>query len=173
MRIHSLGLSVVAGFAATFAPVSAQTAPPAGLATAASAVACPRGPVSIYFASGDVTASPQTRALLGKVGETAGSCQPDHVDLVARIHVNDRDSVAEGDSALAIALERLSLVADDLVAHGLPSDRIRISAVAAEPGQSPPMNQVEIVFRKDGEAPLVDAPDAAPRPMPRLPVSII
>lgn len=172
MKHGILGIGLVAGLTATLAPVHAQNAPPTALATA-SATACPRGPVSIYFASGDVTASPQTRALLGKVGETIGSCQPDHVDLVARVRIDARGDIAEGDSAMAIALERLTLVADDLVAHGLPADRIRVSALAAEPGEAPPLNQVEIVFRKDGDTPLVDTPEAAPRPMPRLPVSII
>lgn len=172
MRRSILDYGLVAAVAASFVPAQAQTAPPTALATA-SATACPRGPVSVYFASGDVTASPQTRALLGKVGETVGSCQPDHVDLVARVHIDAHGDIAEGDSAMAIALERLTLVADDLVAHGLPADRIRVSALAAEPGEVPPLNQVEIVFRKDGDTPLVDAPEAAPLQIPRLPVSII
>ena len=44
---------------------------------------CPPTPVSVYFASGEVTASPQTQALLGKIRQTATSCQPDRIDLVA------------------------------------------------------------------------------------------
>src|SRR5262245_15194774 len=65
--------------------------------------ACPRDVVKIYFASGAVTASPQAQALIGKIGETASDCEPDHIDLVTRF-----DPSTDGDRAVNVALERLA-----------------------------------------------------------------
>ena len=59
--------------------------------------ACPGAPLSLYFASGDVTASPQTDVLIGRIGETATTCQADRIDLIAHI-----DATADGDRAVRV-----------------------------------------------------------------------
>ncbi len=123
----------------------------------ASADLCPRNALKIYFASGDVIASPQAEALIGKIGETASSCLPDNIDLVAHF-----DTVADGDRAVSVALERLSRVAADLVSRGISSDRIRIAARAARVGEVPAssLNQIDVLFRKAD--PAAAEPDEAP-----------
>ena len=123
-----------------------------------STTSCPRGAVSIYFASGDATASPQAQALIGKIGETATSCQPDRVDLVARI-----DVTTDGDKAVAVALERLGNVAADLVSHGLSPDRIRVAALSAVNLQGPRLNQIDVLFSKDNQ-PADEVPPPSPPP---------
>lgn len=147
-------LSLAAGLLAG-APAGAQSKP------SANSVSCPRGVVKIYFASGDVTASPQAQALIGKIGETATSCEPDHIDLVTRF-----DPGADGDRAVALALERLSAVVTDLVSRGISADRIRISAQAVKAGEYPAghLNQVDVLFRKAGET-LEDAELPPPAPV--------
>ncbi|MDP3738687.1 MAG: hypothetical protein Q8R02_14925 [Hyphomonadaceae bacterium] len=135
------------------------------LVSAASAVAqsapdtsCPRAPLSIYFASGDVTASPQAQELLGRIGETVTSCAPDRIDLIAHI-----DASVDGARAVTVALQRLNMVAGDLVARGLPADRIRVAARAPEAGE--PVvgpNQINILFRKAEPAP--DSPTPVSQP---------
>jgi hypothetical protein len=105
---------------------------------------CPRGPVTVYFASGAATATPQIEALIGKIGDTATTCEADRVDLVAHI-----DPGVDGEEAASLALERLKMMMKDLVAHGLPADRIRLSAQAPMDGEpSARFSQVEVVFRK-------------------------
>jgi hypothetical protein len=152
MRLLLLS-SLAAGLMAV-APAGAQTKP------SANPVSCPRGVVKIYFASGDVAASPQAQALIGKIGETASSCEPDHIDLVTRF-----DPSVDGDRAVAIALERLSAVVADLVSQGISVGRIRISAQAVKAGEYPAghLNQVDVLFRKAGETPEeADLPPPAP-----------
>lgn len=115
---------------------------------------CPRSPVSIYFASGDVTGSPEAHALLVRVGDTATRCEADTIDLIAHI-----DPQADGDRAVTVALERLNKIARDLIARGLPAGRIRIAARAPEPGE--PVagpNQINIVIRKSEDAPTTPQP---------------
>jgi hypothetical protein len=111
---------------------------------------CPLGPVSVYFASGAATATPQVQALMGKIGDTAASCEADRIDLVAHI-----DPGVDGEGAAAVALERLKLLMKDLVARGLPVERIRFDAIEGAPSGS--FNQVDVVFRKtdvtDGHPP--------------------
>jgi hypothetical protein len=124
----------------------------------ASEATCPRAPVSIYFASGDVTGSPEAQALLIRIGDTATRCEADTIDLIAHI-----DPQADGDRAVTVALERLNKVARDLIARGLPAGRIRIAARAPEPGE--PIagpNQINVVIRKSEETP------APPPPPSRL-----
>ncbi len=133
-----LGLLCLAGFFAGGA--NAQEPQTASVSS------CPRGALSIYFASGDATASPQAQALIGKIGETASSCGPDRVDLIARI-----DTATDGDRAVAVALERLGTVAADLVSHGLSADRIRVAALSAVNPQGPRLNQIDVVFSKDNQ----------------------
>lgn len=105
-------------------------------------VSCPRGRLSIYFASGETTATPEAVTLIGRIGETAANCQPDGIDLVARV-----DSRVDGDRALALALARLSEVADDLVEQGVSVERIRVAAQASGGGASS-INQIDVLFRK-------------------------
>ena len=122
-------------------------------------ISCPRGAVKIYFATGDVAASPQAQALIGKIGETATSCEPDHIDLITRF-----DPGADGDRAITVALERLSTIVADLVSRGISVDRIRISAQAVKTGEYPAghLNQVDVLFRKAGEGPDEIPPPEAP-----------
>lgn len=105
-------------------------------------VSCPRARLSIYFASGETTASPEALTLIGRIGETAANCQPDGIDLVARV-----DARVDGDRALAVALARLTEVADDLVEQGVSVDRIRVAAQASG-GSASAINQIDILFRK-------------------------
>ena len=105
-------------------------------------VSCPHARLLIYFASGQTTATPEALALIGRIGETAASCQPDGIDLVARV-----DSRVDGDRALALALARLSEVADDLVEQGVSVERIRVAAQAAG-GTAAAINQIDVLFRK-------------------------
>jgi hypothetical protein len=111
--------------------------------------ACPRGPVSIYFATGDVTPSPQTQAVLGKVSETAGDCAADRFDIVAHV------DAAEGEHALALALDRLKLVADELVLLGLPASQIRVATDTPDPDRRASVGhrQIDIRFWKGEDAP--------------------
>jgi hypothetical protein len=154
--MRSLLLISAAGLLA-LAPAGAQTSP-----QGKSVAACPRGVVKIYFASGDITVSPQAQALIGKIGETATSCEPDHIDLVTRF-----DPSADGDRAVAVALERLSTVVTDLVSRGISVDRIRISAQSVKAGEYPAghLNQVDVLFRKAGET--ADEPTPVPAPTVR------
>lgn len=128
------------------------------MAQAASDASCPRAPVSIYFASGDVAGSPEAEALLVRIGDTATRCEADIIDITAHI-----DPGADGDRAVTVALERLNKVARELIARGLSAGRIRIAARAPEPGE--PVagpNQINVVIRKSEDAP------AAPPPPSRL-----
>jgi hypothetical protein len=154
--IRTLGiLALAAGIHLVSAGVAAaQTVEPA-----AASDACPRKALKIYFASGDVNASPETEALIGRIGETASTCGPDNLDLVAHFDVS-----VDGDRAVSIALERLAKVAEDLVAQGISADRIRIAARAVKAGEAATasLNQVDVLFRK---ADPVDTL-ADPRPAP-------
>jgi hypothetical protein len=117
---------------------------------------CPHGPVTVYFASGAATATPQVEALIGKIGDTAASCEADRIDLVAHI-----DPGIDGEGAASVALERLKLMMKDLVARGLPVDRIRFAAQAPVEGEpAARFSQVDVVFRK---ADIDDAPPAQGR----------
>jgi hypothetical protein len=150
----SVGLVV---FAFAFSDAEAQTS------TATSAT-CPRGALKIYFASGGVTASPQAQALIGKIGETATSCEPDHIDLVAHF-----DPAVDGLRAVTVALERLSTVSADLVSQGFSASRIRIAAQAVKAGEVPVghLNQIDVLFRKASET-----SDGGGDPAPVTPATI-
>ena len=140
---------VIAGLFALDASAQDVSKSPSERQTVSADSACPRRPLSIYFASGQSTASPQAQALITKIGETATTCQPDRVDLIARIN-----TAVDGQRALAVALERLNTVAADLVSHGLPADHIRVAALSAP--QGPPLNQIDVLFStvaKDGLSP--------------------
>jgi outer membrane protein OmpA-like peptidoglycan-associated protein len=137
----------VAGLGAVSGGAAAQTA----------SDSCPPAPLSIYFASGDIKASPQTEALIVRIGDTATRCQADTIDLVAHI-----DFKVDGERAVTIALERLAKVAHDLVARGLPADRIRVAARApmkGEPVAGP--NQINVLIRKSEGATQPAAPGPA------------
>jgi hypothetical protein len=167
MNNRILNIAMVASFISLSSAIGIADAQVAS-ALPAAAASCPRGPVSIYFAAGETTASPQAQALLGKIGETVGICQPDRIEVVARVFVDENGQDDEGDMAMSLALKRLSLVADDLMARGLPADRIHVSALAAAPGTSPGpgLHQIEILFQKDGDLP--DPPTASERVVPSV-----
>lgn len=136
----------------------------AGAQTPSSAseyVSCPRSRLSIYFASGETAASPEALALIGRISETAADCQPDGIDLVARI-----DARVDGERAVTLALARLSAVADDLIAKGVSVDRIRVAAQSSQDARSPTsgLNQIDVLFRKSAEA----ADNVASPPAPRI-----
>jgi hypothetical protein len=158
--IRTLGiLAAIAGIHLVSAgAAAAQTVEPA---TAADA--CPRNILKIYFASGDVNASPETEALIGRIGETASTCGPDNLDLVAHFDVS-----VDGDRAVSLALERLARVADDLVAQGISADRIRVAARAVKAGEAATasLNQVDVLFRKADTAEASVAPQT---PVVRIP----
>ena len=144
-------ISAAASISAVFATSVAAQSPE---------TACPRAPLSIYFASGDVTASPQAQELLGRIGETLNSCAPDRIDLIAHI-----DASVDGARAVTVALQRLNMVAGDLVARGLPADRIRVAARAPDAGE--PVvgpNQINILFRKAEPAADVETPVPVSQP---------
>src|SRR5689334_21088374 len=162
--IRTLGiLAAIAGIHLISAgAAAAQTVEPA---TASDA--CPRNILKIYFASGDVNASPETEALIGRIGEAASTCTPDNLDLIAHFDVR-----VDGDRAVSLALERLAKVADDLLAQGISADRIRIAARAVKAGEAATasLNQVDVLFRK---ADPDDAPAAPQAPAVRIPSDAI
>jgi hypothetical protein len=132
----------------------------AGAQTVSSAseyVSCPRGRLSIYFASGETTASPEAEVLIGRISETAANCQPDGIDLLARI-----DARVDGERAVTLALARLSAVADDLIAQGVAVERIRIAAQTAGSGSGSTLNQIDVLFRQSRQT----ADDVAIQPTP-------
>jgi hypothetical protein len=123
--------------------------------------ACPRGPVSIYFPAGEATVSPQTQAVLGKVRETAGECAADRFDIVAHV------DAAEGQHALGLALDRLKLVAERLVALGLPVGQIRLATDTPDADRRADVGrrQLDIQFWKREET---RAPENAEASRPRV-----
>ncbi len=132
--------------------------PGAEPSSATADISCPHGRLSIYYASGEADASPQAEALIGLISEHAARCNADGVDLIARI-----DARVDGANALTLALQRLSAVAADLVAKGVPVDRIRVAAQSAKTPASASITQVDVIFRKADETPEVAAPAPAPR----------
>ena len=123
------------------------------MSSASEYVSCPRGRLSIYFASGETKTSPEAVVLIDRISETAASCQPDGIDLVARI-----DKRVDGDQAMSFALARLAAVSDDLVAKGVSVDRIRVAAQAAGMPPETQLNQIDVIFRKADPTPEVAAP---------------
>lgn len=119
---------------------AAQTA-----SSASEYASCPRGRLSIYFASGETKTSPEAIILIDRISETAASCQPDGIDLVARV-----DKRVDGDQAMSLALARLAAVSDDLVAKGFSVDRIRVAAQAVGMTPETQLNQIDVIFRKTG-----------------------
>lgn len=150
-RLAFLGFSAVLLLAGAGAGAQTRTSP-------SEYVSCPLARLSIYFASGETTVLPEALALIGRIGETAANCQPDGIDLVARV-----DARVDGDRALAVALARLSEVADDLVEQGVSVDRIRVAAQASG-GLASSINQIDVLFRKSASetADEVAAPPAGP-----------
>jgi hypothetical protein len=139
-------LSVAIAIALLEAGAAAQTL--SSTASGSEYTPCPRGRLAIYFASGDTTASPQAEALIERVSEAAATCQPDGIDLIAHI-----DARVDGDSAVAVALARLNTVAGDLIAQGVPVERIRVAAQAGLSPAAPTLTQIDVLFRKSGDAP--------------------
>ena len=138
----------IAGFIGAFGALVLSGAG-AGAQTVSSAseyVSCPRGRLSIYFASGETTASPEAEALIGRISQTAANCQPDGIDLVARI-----DARVDGERAITLALARLAAVADDLIAQGVAVERIRVAAQTSGLAPSSTLNQIDVMFRKSAE----------------------
>ena len=148
MRTLGIAAAIAAIHLVSAASAAAQTADPA-----AADDACPRNALKIYFASGDVNASPQAEALIGRIGETASTCGPDHLDLVAHF-----DIAVDGGRAVSVALERLARVADNLVAQGISADRIRVAARAVKAGEAATasLNQIDVLFRKAESEPVIE-----------------
>jgi outer membrane protein OmpA-like peptidoglycan-associated protein len=142
IRVLLACAALVLGGAAASAQAPAPTTGP-GTRGPSSEPPCPRGRLSIYFASGEATASPQAEALITRISEHAASCNADGLDLVARIDVR-----VDGDRALALALQRLGAIADGLIASGIPVDRIRLGALGASSPAAPNLNQIDILIRK-------------------------
>lgn len=142
------GLAIVAGSLAFAQLALAQTSP-----AAITSAACPSGLLSVYYARGEATPSEETVSLIGRIGAEAAACQPDGIDLVTQI-----DNSGEED-AVPLALARLGNVASELIASGVPADRIRL---AARPGgvSTSPMGEVSVIFRKP-----VSGPDDAAAPV--------
>ncbi|MFT3725561.1 MAG: hypothetical protein QM773_18480 [Hyphomonadaceae bacterium] len=151
MRLSRI-LAVSTLFAISAAGAFAQP-PEAGPASASTEATCPRGRLSIYYASGEAAASQPAEALIGLISEHALACKADGLDLIARI-----DSRVDGDGALSLALKRLNDVADELVARGVPADGIRVAAQAASSPAAPNINQIDVIFRKADPADEVVAP---------------
>lgn len=154
--IRTLGILAVT---ACIHLVSAGAAAAQTVEPAQASDACPRNTLKVYFASGDVTASPETETLIGKISETASTCGPDNLDLVAHF-----DTSIDGDRAVSLALERLARVADDLVAQGISADRIRVAARAVKAGEAATasLNQVDVLFRKADQVEASIEPPGAP-----------
>lgn len=153
--LYSSLVAVVVSASAAGQPVTA------GPTSASGETTCPQGRLSIYYASRDVVVSQQAQALIGLISEHAMACHADGLDLIARI-----DTRIDGDGALAIALQRLGDVASELIARGVPADRLRIAAQSASGLAAPNLNQVDVLFRKADPADAVAAQAASPRPGP-------
>ena len=86
--IRTIGLSGALAGICLLAAIGAGAEAPQTASTARAAS------VTIYFASGAATATPQVQALIGKIGDTAASCEADRIDLIAHI-----DPGVDGESA--------------------------------------------------------------------------
>lgn len=156
---------VIAGLLAmtSFPPTAiAQVLSPQGDQHDVSDHMCPSTPLSVYFAEGDVAASDQARALIGKLQTTARACEPDLVLLVAIVDID-----LEGEAAEARARDRLSLLSTELMSGGVDADRIVTGFRAGKSTRSPDsrINAVEILFRRNADtlhAPAELSPPAAP-----------
>lgn len=147
--LRVFGVMVGAGVAVIAATAAfAQTTP-----AAASIQSCPSGLHSIYYARGEATPSDETVSLIGRIGAQATACRPDAIDLVT-----DIDAAGEQDAAIQLALARLGNVASELIASGVPADRLRLAARASSAAASP-MGEVGVIFRK-----LSPGPDDAVAP---------
>jgi hypothetical protein len=153
-RLGAAALAVIASALVFAPPILAQTSAQSSQATPAAEVlaACPSGLLSVYYARGEATPSDETISLISRIGAEAAACQPDGIDLVTQI-----DNSGEAD-AVPLALARLGNVASELIASGVPADRIRL---AARPGgaSASPMGEVSVIFRK-----LMSGPDDAASP---------
>jgi hypothetical protein len=92
--------------------------------------------------------SPHARTLVSRIGEVAGACAPDHIDLVAHV-----DTASEGTEALALALARLAAIARNLVEEGFPAERLRVIAQPSA-SASAGLHQIDVVFSKSDAAQL-------------------
>lgn len=122
------------------------------------ALSCPAAPLSVYFAEGEVQASDQARALIGKLQATARDCEPDEVLLVAVV-----DAELEGPSAEARAHDRLALLASELISGDVDAGRIVTGLREGKSTRSPDsrINAIEILLWRKGEA----------TPAPRTPIA--
>ncbi|MEZ5938817.1 MAG: hypothetical protein R3C52_11475 [Hyphomonadaceae bacterium] len=124
-RILKHVIALTAGVAACAPFAAAQTAPaPAPM----SGEPCSVPTVTIYYDDEASALSPETQALIGKVGSAAAECASEHLTLVARVR--------PGASAeeLEATLQWMKRVSRELQAAGLSSARIRMSAEQASPG---------------------------------------
>lgn len=160
LRSFSL-LYAVAIASALSATAQAQTSPVDTTST------CTGDRLSIYYARGEAKPTAQALEVIAYISDEASRCQPDGIDLVT-----DIDTTAEGGDrqAVTLALARLHSVADALIAHGVPADRIRMAASPDADVMHPPMGEVGVVMRRnivrpdEASAPRV----AAPRQLPEI-----
>ncbi len=136
----------------------AQNAPPASPETTAYP-SCPERPVSVYFSSGNMSASPETLTVLGRIGEAAQSCRPDHVDLVAYVNPG-----IEGDGALSLSLGRLDTIAKELAATGVPMPALRTATKHVAEAGAGTLIQIDIVMRRSDQATPAEDDIAPSRP---------
>lgn len=143
------------------APAYAQTSPVETAAT------CTADRLSIYYARGEAKPTPQALEFIAHISGEASRCNPDGIDLVT-----DIDTSAEGGDkqAIALALARLHSVAEALVSHGVPADRIRMAASPDADVMHPPMGEVGVVMRRNVVKPdEASAPQrTAPRQLPEI-----
>lgn len=151
-------LALLAGTAAVSAADPAKPANGDGGHEAAAAE-CPFRSVSVYFQQGAAQASIESGELIARAGATAAQCRPARVDLVAHL------DPSEGEDALRLALDRLTLVSREMTRAGYPAMRIRVAtedaARAAHSGA--PGRHVDILLRPSISA---AGQESAPPPPP-------
>lgn len=159
--VFALGVSVCAAW-----PVAAQSAPAMVVDADIPALECPTSPLSVYFAAGEVLASDQSRAVIGKLQATVRDCVPDQVVLVAIV-----DSELEGEAAETRARQRLDAISGELVAGGVAADRIFTALTPGKTTRTPEsgINSVAVMLRKVREETFAPSPrvlDGAPVAVP-------
>jgi uncharacterized protein YejL (UPF0352 family) len=146
VALAGIGLAAVAASSALAQPTVAET----------TSQSCTSSLHSVYYARGESTASREAVTLIGHIGAQAAACEPEGIDLLTAIDV-------EGEhGAVQLALARLGNVASELIASGVPAERIRLAARPAGSFASP-MGEVSIIIRKT-----ISGPDIAAVPAPPI-----
>lgn len=115
---------------------------------------CPAGAVSVYFAPSESAASSETNELIARVGDLAASCDAGGVDVIAWI------DPSEGQSGMMLALDRLRLVAEQLVQSGVKAERMRVGASLQDQTApaGPAARNVRIILREGAAVKRADSP---------------